>query len=387
MPKVCFFDFNINFGGAPIGSVSLCSGLIKQNVDVKIYDVYGKNDKYINFIEEKQVPFDVISPESKRVYIEGGVVWKRCVSFLIQLPDFVKIAFRTRRMLKRDEIELVWVNNSKSLALISVASLGLGIKKVLYHRGWAQSESISFFFFSLIKYQCSTLIAHSHATVGNLKSLFPHANVVYVPNSVSLRLDICEAPRRLGNDFKILLPAARPVREKGHHVAVKALSRVLHQSRRRVVLHFPGEIAVGVDDSYMFELRRLIKSSHLIDNVEFTGWLDNLQAAIHEADVVILPSHTEGFPRVIIEAMLLKVPVIATPVGGIPEAIFHEETGLIVDMEDPDSLADAIMFIMENPVNVARITENAHSFAKRYFSPETQVKEVKEAFYGVLDHE
>ena len=66
------------------------------------------------------------------------------------------------------------------------------------------------------------------------------------------------------------------------------------------------------------------------------------------ADIFIIPSYQEGFPRVIWEAMANSVPVIATNVGGLEETIKHEKTGLIVKENFPEKIADSIRFFFQN---------------------------------------
>lgn len=66
------------------------------------------------------------------------------------------------------------------------------------------------------------------------------------------------------------------------------------------------------------------------------------------SDVLVLPSHSEGMPNVILEAMACELPIVATPVGGIPEAVVHNETGLLVPVGDWQGLASAILALAEN---------------------------------------
>lgn len=69
---------------------------------------------------------------------------------------------------------------------------------------------------------------------------------------------------------------------------------------------------------------------------------EDIPAVYHAMDVFVLPSHTEGLPRVVLEAQATATPVVATRVGGVPEVVEDGETGQIVDPQDPAGLADAI---------------------------------------------
>ena len=70
----------------------------------------------------------------------------------------------------------------------------------------------------------------------------------------------------------------------------------------------------------------------------------------------------ESIPQVIKEAFFIKIPVVATSVGGIPELIDHEKNGLLVDPNDPDQLANSVNEILENEEKAIRITNTGYEF-------------------------
>ena len=112
----------------------------------------------------------------------------------------------------------------------------------------------------------------------------------------------------------------------------------------------------------------------LKENVYFIGWRENLIADIVQCDAVVLPSHTEGFPRSVIEAMLHRVPVIATPVGGIPEAIQHGKTGMLFEVDSTDQLVDNLESIISNNNLRESIINNAYIYSHDYFNPKNNTQ-------------
>lgn len=366
--RLAFFDYNLNFGGAPRGSIDLFGNLMDAGLEVVIFDVYGANEKYHNYIDKKNLPSLVIYPSNKAGFI-GGAGLSRLLNLIRKLPEFINIVRRARVNIINENVGIVFVNNLKSLVTVSFACAGLNVKKVFYHRGWAQPESFGVGYKFFVNTFCHVLLGHSQATVENLKAVFPGKKAYYVNNFVDtpVRRDFNFG----GSLFKVLLPAARPVYEKGHHTALEALF-VLKQRGHEVRLVLPGEVAKGVSDEYVETLYDYIRSRRLQNDVEFVGWVDSLDEQICAADVVILPSHTEGFPRVVIESMLLNTPVIATPVGGVPEAIVDGETGLLVGINDAVGLADAIERLMLDPASARLIANNAQDYAVRNFSKERQ---------------
>ena len=90
-------------------------------------------------------------------------------------------------------------------------------------------------------------------------------------------------------------------------------------------------------------------SPELADRVEFAGWVDPPWSARRTFDVLAVPSFTEGFPLVIVEAMLAGIPVVASAVGGIPEIVVDGDTGLLVPPHDAPALADALRRLLGDP--------------------------------------
>lgn len=384
----CFFDFNLHLGGAQIGTISLCSRLRDSGSVVIIYDAYGKDFKYLQLIEENNIGFRVVLPEAREVYVGGRNVVHRLGRALFQLPGFARLVLRLRRNFSADNVEVVWVNNIKSLVFVYLASLGLGVKRVLYHRGWAQEKDIAQPYRWVIRMACDALIGHSAATVANLQRMFPEKKVLYVPNAVQIDYDrITAAKQKVRSDerwkFVVILPAARPVKEKGHDVAVRALLELKRRGIDGVKLIFPGDLPVSDSGEFVESLTRFIEENGLSEHVEFIGWVDGIAALLAECDVAILPSHTEGFPRVVIEAMLVGTPVIATPVGGVPEAIIHKETGLIVGIDDFIELANSIETLFVDRELRDALAERARKFAINHFSAEKQATLVKRLFISL----
>ncbi|MDW8322187.1 MAG: glycosyltransferase [Armatimonadota bacterium] len=105
------------------------------------------------------------------------------------------------------------------------------------------------------------------------------------------------------------------------------------------------------------------------DTYRFYGFQTDprvLHAYYCQADVFVLPSVSEGLPRVVVEAMARSVPVVATSVGGIPDIIRHGETGLLVPPRDVRALAQAIERIIREPELRRRLIANGYALARQH---------------------
>lgn len=133
--------------------------------------------------------------------------------------------------------------------------------------------------------------------------------------------------------------------EKGVGDLLRAVQRIAHETDGEVELHVVG------DGPEAERLEALAASLDIESRTVFHGFVphgDRLWDHYDEADVLVLPSYTEGLPRVIGEGMARGLPIVATRVGGIPAFIEDGESGLLVDPGDVDGLQTAIQRVLED---------------------------------------
>jgi glycosyltransferase involved in cell wall biosynthesis len=103
------------------------------------------------------------------------------------------------------------------------------------------------------------------------------------------------------------------------------------------------------------------------------------------ADMVVMPSHSEGSPNALLEAMIAGAPVVATRAGGIPEIAMHEETAILVESRDPEGLATAIHGLLHDPEKRRRLGEKARMVARTEYSPEAYRRSLGQIYAQVLE--
>lgn len=146
--------------------------------------------------------------------------------------------------------------------------------------------------------------------------------------------------------------------EKGLDVLVRAAARL------------PGVQLVLVGDGPQRpELERLVDDLGVRDRVLLTGWVDEPRAYLAGLDLLVLPSRLEGFPLAIVEAMLARLPVVASRVGSVPEAVLDGETGVLVPSGDEAALAAAVAMLLADPGLRARLGGRGRELALRRFTP------------------
>ena len=117
----------------------------------------------------------------------------------------------------------------------------------------------------------------------------------------------------------------------------------------------------------------------------FTGARTDM-AEIYEAlDLLVLPSRQEGFGRVIVEAMAMEKPVVASDAEGIHEVINHGVSGFIVPVDDVNSLADAVISVLNDPKLAAKLGKQGRETGIERFSIESHVKNMETIYEELLN--
>jgi glycosyltransferase involved in cell wall biosynthesis len=128
-------------------------------------------------------------------------------------------------------------------------------------------------------------------------------------------------------------------------------------------------------------LRDLAGELGLGDRLHLLGLRDDVERVLAAADVLVQPSHSEGLPLAVLEAMGAGLPVVATRVGGVPEAVLDSETGRLVAPGDPEALAAALRGILADRERAAALGAAGHGRARAEFSVEAMLQRYV-AIYG-----
>lgn len=152
----------------------------------------------------------------------------------------------------------------------------------------------------------------------------------------------------------------RMVNEKGFDIALRALALV------------PGvRLIVAGDGIELPHLQQLAAGLGLDHRVDFRGWVHPTAVPdlIASSDVVLMPSRwEEPFGLVALQAAQMSRPIIASRIGGLPEIVLHDTTGILVPPEDPAAMAAALQSLRDHPDTVTRMGGQARSHAEQTFS-------------------
>jgi glycosyltransferase involved in cell wall biosynthesis len=246
-----------------------------------------------------------------------------------------------------DGTGLVYVNGPRLLLAAALASHGR--VPILFHahhaieqRGAAYLEGLA------LRHSGATVAAISEATARPLRKWVPSARIHTIPNGSA---DLGFRERRFGQRMRIGI-VGRIAPEKGQREFLRAAALLLPYAphARFVICGAP----LFSNRVYYDEVLSLASSLP----VEFLDWQNDVAPVMHDLDVLVIPSRQEGMSRVLIEAFSAGLPVVAFPVGGIPEVIEDRVTGFLTPAASPEALAATLKEVL------ARDAEQLHTVTR-----------------------
>jgi glycosyltransferase involved in cell wall biosynthesis len=275
-------------------------------------------------------------------YGEGG--------FWVRQWLLVKALFAYLRLLATARVELVHIHAAMRgsfwrKAIFAVIARRFGVPVVLHLHGSemkdfyaAQSAPVKRLIGGQLEAAACVLVL-SQSWQRFVAGIAPRARIVVAPNFV----DIPATPPGRARSGRVILFLGLVGERKGVFDLLEALAlaRAEHDDLELIV----G--GAGAIERARVEARRL----GVADSVEFLGWVgpQEREALFRRADIFALPSRNEGLPMSVLEAMARGLPVIATPVGGVPELIDDGVNGILVPPGDAQALARAIARLASDP--------------------------------------
>ncbi len=282
------------------------------------------------------------------------------------------------RLARATDAAVIHANGSRAMAYAGVAGRLVG-SPVLWHVRIADRDGLMDRALCAI---ASVVIATSRAVARRVA--WAPAKIRLIPNGIDLGR-FTPRPPSAALRVRLGVPASAPiVLSIGRHVPEKGYRHLL-DGAARIERAKPGVHWVLVGDGELrSDLEAQARGLRLASQVHFTGWRADVADVLALADVFVLPSESEGFGRVLVEAMSMSRAVVATAVGGIPDIVLPGETGLLVAPADSAALAGAVRALLDDPARAARLGETGRARAESTFSLGAHVDAVERVYDEVL---
>jgi glycosyltransferase involved in cell wall biosynthesis len=160
----------------------------------------------------------------------------------------------------------------------------------------------------------------------------------------------------------------------------------LLEAFEQVVNKVPSAHLILGGDGDIEEVTKIISEKKLSNNIHLLGWVSGPDKVkvFRECDIYTLPSYSEGLPGSILEAMGVGVPIVTTPVGGIPEAVQENRNGFLVQPGDIESLSDRLLRLCNDSSLCRQMGEESRILAHNKFNIEQIVFELLDIYQKVL---
>jgi glycosyltransferase involved in cell wall biosynthesis len=180
-------------------------------------------------------------------------------------------------------------------------------------------------------------------------------------------------------DARVVLAVGRLSKEKGHIDLLDAIA-LIRAARDCAGIRF---ILVG-DGPERAVLQQRSHELGLADCVVFTGHQEDMGIYYGLADAFVLPSHSEGSPNVLLEAMAAGLPIVSTDAGGAAELVSDGNTALVVERQAPQALSHALSALLDDRDLAGRLGKAARCAAREY-TPEAYTRSLAGIYQAVAD--
>ncbi len=301
----------------------------------------------------------------------------------------LRVLAELRRIVARRGPDIVLTNHVKSHFLLRLSGLKRQHPWVAYHHGYTTTNLKMRAYNQLDRWSlpaADCVITVCEAFARELADLgVPRTRIAVRHNSISPEPPPTPAATqavraRLGvrADEAIVLAIGRLSREKAHADLIAAFA---HLQRTHAQLN--ARLIIIGDGPERPQLEAAAAACGVGARIVFTGQLSDVRAYYAVSDVLALPSHSEGSPYVLLEAMAAGLPVVATAVGGVPEMVTHEESALLVPAHAPQALAASIARVLGDKELARKLRANAATLIATRYAPATYLHALAQ-IYGAL---
>ena len=382
--RVLFVITQSEFGGAQRFLYELTTRLDKEKYEILVAGGKEQKDEFLKSLEEKNI-------RTKKLRF-----LKREINPVFDCLAIIELI----RLINRFRPNYLHLSSSKAGFLGSIAGFTVKSLKVIYRiGGWSFNDPWPLWkkkFFILAE---KITAGFKDVIVVNNKSDFeqairlkikPKKELKLIYNGIdALKIDFLPKDEALLKLFKnlskkygkifqanfIIGTIANFYPAKGLEYLIEVariLKSIIHDSKFMILIIGDGEERK--------KLEKLIEEYDLKKEVILSGQIPEAHKFMKVFDFFVLPSIKEGFPWVILEAMAAKIPIVATNVGALPEIIENGKNGILIEPKNPQKLAEAIKYLIENERTRDEFGIQAHQTVLFKFPIEKMVNQIEELF-------
>lgn len=287
-----------------------------------------------------------------------------------------RVLEQLRKLVQREGPDIIQTHNVKSHFLVWWSGLWRKYPWIAFHHGYTTTDLKMCVYNQLDRWSLPTadrVVTVSYSSARELARIGVRASRLRVvhnatnPDPVECDPAAAFALRRslgISHEHCLVLAAGRLSREKGHSDLVTAFRYLAQQQPATPIC-----LVLAGDGPERHRIEAMTKSLGGNHRVLFPGHVSDLRAYYAMADLMVLPSHSEGSPNVLLEAMAAGLPIVATSVGGVPEIVCHGQSAILVEPRKPRALAQGISLLLSDRSLAKQLGTNARRAVRAYHSP------------------
>ncbi|MCX7723683.1 MAG: glycosyltransferase family 4 protein [Thermodesulfovibrio sp.] len=369
----------------------------KYNFNVLFYYNYnkGENSNIQREIEKFGINFILLPQKSQSLLIKIIKEFIRVLFFyskkirriaIFWIDYFHRIKPNARKIaeiITDLKIDLIYLNNQPSSNLEGIlASKITGVPAIQHCR---IEPTLNFFESRIVNYFLKKIICVSEGVKVKLleQGINPEKCVIVYDGIDTTTVPLVssdEIKQKLKLEEDIIIGTVSSlIKRKRIDVLIEVFSILVDKVSDKIKLIIVGE---GPERKNLIEL---VKKKNLSDKIIFTGFQDDAISYINAFDIFVLTSEKEGLPGVILEAMLMSKPVVASNVTGPSELVIDGETGFLIPYRNVRGFVEKVIFLIKNPDLRIQMGKKGRERVIKYFSIEQYIKGVERAFEEVLE--
>jgi len=368
--KILYFITQAEFGGAQRYVFDLANNVKGDFQAAVAMGEQGKDLKLAKILQKNNIKYFII-PNLKRNISP--------INDILALSEIIKL-------IKNYQPDIIHLNSSKISILGSLASLFTKTKTVYTVHGWVFNEPLSAWlkYFYLYAEKITARFKNKIICVSEYDKrvalkykIAPENKLVTIHNGLA-PIDFDTNPNLLSKERVssevIIGSIGNLYKTKGFKYLAEAANILINKNK------ISAKFIIVGDGSERKNLESLIKKYNLENNFILAGEIDEAAKLLKAFDIYICSSIKEGLPYSILEAIQAELPIITTNVGGIPEMIENNKTGLLVKPAEAKDLANALQKLINDKNLATELGKNAKQTAIQNFSLEKMVAETKKVY-------
>ena len=305
-------------------------------------ELLSKKHTFIFVMPERSTLRPYLEEKGFKVYMLPMVeVSKSTLGLLSYFPALLRNARALKKILKKEQIEVLQMNDFYNMLGVMAKRLGFKGKLITYVRFLPSSRPAMLrnIWTKYAQKYSDKVITVSKVAMDQLPA-HPKTMFIYDPINLSEELPAKEYTR---HDTVGILYQGNYIRGKGQDAGLEAFA-IAYKSDPRIRLTFAGgDMGLEKNREFKLQLQSRAKELGLQDVVSFTAFAPSVEQAVKEADIVLNFSESESFSMTCLEASFYGTALIATRCGGPEEIVIDNETGFLVPLKDHNAMAEAIL--------------------------------------------